>query len=69
MVICAWGDLGAAGRDLEGKMIDIPAYKPASGKEVWNLKTKLTINFFRSDSSLKTGLTNTNSETPKSGSV
>ena len=34
LVICAWGDQGAAGRDLEGKIIEISAYKPTSGKEV-----------------------------------
>ena len=47
LVICAWGDQGAAGRDLEGKIIDISAYKPTSGKEVCNLKTKLTIIFLK----------------------
>merc|ERR1719491_2220675 len=31
LVVCAWGDQGAAGRDLEGKIIDISAYKPTSG--------------------------------------
>ena len=34
LVICAWGDQGAAGRDLEGKIVEISAYKPTSGKEV-----------------------------------
>ena len=31
LVICAWGDQGASGRDLNGKIVEIPAYKPISG--------------------------------------
>ena len=31
LVICAWGDQGASGRDLNGQIVEIPAYKPPSG--------------------------------------
>ena len=36
LVICAWGDQGASGRDLNGQIIEIPASKPPSGKNRTN---------------------------------
>ena len=30
-IICAWGEEGAAGRDSDGTIIDVPAHKPPNG--------------------------------------